>query len=570
MNRHPTLAQLLDEDSRVLRFAGAHHPLSASLVQEVGFDGVWASSLEISLAAGVPDDEHVIRRHSVSAVREMNRTVSIPIIADCATGEPGLAMTTLVREMEGAGAAGLCLEDGRCPKINSLRPGDHPLENRDVFAARLETVLRARTSTDTRIIARVESLIAGLGVEDALLRAHAYADAGAHLILIHSKQKTPTAALAVVDRWDRPIPLVLVPTTYPQFRLADLATRPQVRVVIYANQGVRAAMAHTRRVLHQILSDGSTLPVESSIAPISQLFQWQDRTLESRRESRPATQLRLTDADRGNILLTICGDRGGAISCIDALLHTPEWELVTNPPLQEMSNRTTLQIDFPDSITENVKVHSVDDPSPIQIPESDVCAVLRVVNSVANVGTLQHVYARVLDCGSRPRQAESVDALTPTFDDLATADSLQQHSPIPSIDFVVRRVQTSHTRSQLIMLQLIFAEPIDLTVIRRAFLQAPRIQIVCAKRDGMPTTAHVQEWFRDRGHPVGQHSQLLLWDESLLVDRDRLYLMLDYCPETLRLAEILDAAMQRLGQPNHRWLPDVILGADQTGEKLTR
>src|SRR5918994_647696 len=206
-----------------LLVAGAHHPLSARLVQEAGFDAVWASGFEISASQGVPDANVLSFSENLDIARAMTAAVSIPVIADCDNGF-GNAVNVIrtVREYEAAGIAGICMEDNVFPKRCSFYDSAwRELVSADEHAGKIRAAKDAQRNADTFIIARSEALIAGRELSEAMDRAHAYADAGADAVLVHSKSKTLAEAASVAARWDRVTPLVVVPTTFPQASAGD-------------------------------------------------------------------------------------------------------------------------------------------------------------------------------------------------------------------------------------------------------------------------------------------------------------------------------------------------------------
>ena len=117
-------------------------------------------------------------------------------------------------------------------------------------------------------MARTEALIAGLGQEEALRRGAAYVEAGADDILIHSKQKTPDEILSFCRAWPGRVPLVLVPTSYPQLSFADIAASGKVGLIICGNHAIRAAVATMRSVFRRILAEGGIAGVEGGIASV--------------------------------------------------------------------------------------------------------------------------------------------------------------------------------------------------------------------------------------------------------------------------------------------------------------
>jgi phosphonopyruvate hydrolase len=169
------------------------------------------------------------------------------------------------------GAAAVVMEDKTFPKDSSLRPGGRqvlvPVEE---FQGKLAAA-RANGG-GMLVVARTEALIAGLGQADALRRGVAYAEAGADAVLIHSKQKTPGEILAFCHAWPGRVPLVLVPTSYPQLSFADVAALDKVGLIICGNHAIRAAVAAMRDTFQRILAKGGIAGVEAGIASVADVF----------------------------------------------------------------------------------------------------------------------------------------------------------------------------------------------------------------------------------------------------------------------------------------------------------
>jgi phosphoenolpyruvate phosphomutase len=157
--------------------AGAHDGLTARLVEEAGFDGVWASGFEISASHGVPDASILTMTDTLAASRIMADAVKVPVIADCDTGfGNSINAIRTVQAFEAAGMAGLCIEDNVFPKRCSFYPGvKRLLADIDEHALKIRAAINAG-SRDFVVIARTEALIAGWGLEEALRRGRAYAD----------------------------------------------------------------------------------------------------------------------------------------------------------------------------------------------------------------------------------------------------------------------------------------------------------------------------------------------------------------------------------------------------------
>ncbi|MFI0774112.1 isocitrate lyase/phosphoenolpyruvate mutase family protein [Streptomyces sp. NPDC021212] len=270
----PRAAALRDAfaSGRLIRAAGAHDGLSARLAEESGFDAVWASGLEISAAHGLPDVSLLGMAEYLAGAVAMHRSVEVPVVADCDTGFGGSlnAAYTMMRYEE-AGVAGVCIEDKIFPKRNSFVNSGQKLLGVEEFATKLEAAKRAQVSTDTVLIARTEAFICGLGLQEALTRCHAYVDAGADAVLVHSKAVDSHEVMSFMREWEHRAPVVVVPTTYADFS-ADEAREAGIAMVIYANQGMRAAITAIRDTWATVLAQGSTAAVEPRIASVKDIF----------------------------------------------------------------------------------------------------------------------------------------------------------------------------------------------------------------------------------------------------------------------------------------------------------
>ena len=262
----------------VIRLVGAHDGLGARLIELNGFDGVWASGLEISASHTVPDANILTMTQYLEAATTMNDAVSIPVVADCDTGYGNSNnVMHMVRKYEAAGIAAVSIEDKKFPKVNSYIPGRQELAPVAEFVGKVLAAKNAQQSDDFMVIARTEALIAGWGQEEALRRAHAYVDAGADAILIHSKANTPDEVVTFAEAWDFSAPLIIVPTTYPMLTIED-SDRLGIKMVIYANQGLRASIRAMDEVLSEIRQAGRLDAVEDRIVPMSTVFELQGMT----------------------------------------------------------------------------------------------------------------------------------------------------------------------------------------------------------------------------------------------------------------------------------------------------
>jgi phosphoenolpyruvate phosphomutase len=253
---------------------GAHDALSAKLAEEVGFDAIWASGFGISAVNAMPDANILTMSETLDAVRRMSDAVQIPVIADCDNGF-GNAINVMrtVSEYERAGVAGLCIEDNIFPKRCSFYAGvKRELVPTDEHARKIQAAKAAQRDPDFVVIARTEAFIAGWGTQEALDRARAYADAGADAVLVHSKLSTFDELREFAHAWDGRCPLVAVPTTYAGVTAHDLAAAG-FKLVIFANQALRAAVKAMRQALVTLKQEARPAAVEDRIAALPEIYE---------------------------------------------------------------------------------------------------------------------------------------------------------------------------------------------------------------------------------------------------------------------------------------------------------
>jgi phosphonopyruvate hydrolase len=252
----------------------AHNPLAAKLAAKAGFDAIWGSGFELSASYAVPDANILSVDTHLELMRAIGEVQDRPVIADLDTGYGNAVnVAYLVPRYAAAGVAAIVIEDKTFPKDSSLRPGGRqvlvPLQE---FQGKVEA---ARLAGGPLLVARTEALIAGLGQEEALRRGMAYAEAGADAVLIHSREKTPDEILEFCRAWPGRVPLVLVPTAYPQLTFAEIAALRKIGLIICANHAIRAAVAAMRSTFARILAEGGIAGVESSIATVAEIFDLQ-------------------------------------------------------------------------------------------------------------------------------------------------------------------------------------------------------------------------------------------------------------------------------------------------------
>lgn len=259
----------------ILRIMGAHNGLGAKLIEKYKFDGVWASGLEVSTSYALPDANILTMTENLQAAAMMNDATSLPVICDCDTGYGNASnVSHMVKKYEAQGIAAVVIEDKLFPKVNSFIPGRQELAQVEEFMGKIEAAKHAQKHPDFMVFARIEALIAGWGMEEALKRAYAYAEAGADGLVIHSKGTTPDEIYDFVKKFKGSLPIVVIPTTFYKVTADELA-RHGIRMVIYANQGLRASMKAMEETFKAIQEAGSTEPVEEKIASMKQVFEVQ-------------------------------------------------------------------------------------------------------------------------------------------------------------------------------------------------------------------------------------------------------------------------------------------------------
>ena len=276
MNNSENLCQILGSKS-ILKIGGAFDAMSAKLVETHGFDAIWACSFAISATHAVPDASILTMTEFFDAASIMTQRCEIPVIADCDTGYGGPSnVSHMVKKYENAGIAAICIEDKIFPKQNSLlENGQNELISEKEFVAKIIAAKEAKQDKNFMIIARVEALISGTGMDEALKRATAYEKAGADAILIHSKKKTPEEIFKFADLWEGELPIVVVPTTYDTVKIDELVSH-KIKMIIYANQTLRAAHASMSRVLKQMIKSNSINEIKEEISSMEDIFNLQE------------------------------------------------------------------------------------------------------------------------------------------------------------------------------------------------------------------------------------------------------------------------------------------------------
>jgi phosphonopyruvate hydrolase len=265
-----TLRQKLDVRRPALAMA-AHNPLTAKLAATAGFDAIWGSGFELSASYAVPDANILSMNTHLEMMRAIGEVQDAPVIADLDTGYGNAVnVAYVVPRYAAAGVAAVVIEDKTFPKDSSLRAGGR--QELVPVAEFQGKIAAAKSASDALVIARTEALIAGFGHDEALRRGAAYAESGADAVLIHSKEKTPDEIVAFCRAWPGRVPLVLVPTSYPQLDFAEIAALGKVGLIICGNHAIRAAVSAMQKVFHRILAEGGIAGVENEIASVADVF----------------------------------------------------------------------------------------------------------------------------------------------------------------------------------------------------------------------------------------------------------------------------------------------------------
>ena len=297
----------------------AHNGISAKLVQQAGFKGIWASGLAMSAQFCVRDSNEASWTQVVDMLEFMSDATDIPILLDGDTGYGNFNnMRRLVRKLEQRGIAGVCIEDKEFPKTNSFIDSEkQALADINEFCGKIRAGKDSLQDPDFCIIARVEALIAGWGMDEALRRAEAYCAAGADAILIHSRQSRPDEIITFAGAWDGACPLVIVPTKYYSTPV-DVFRKAGISLVIWANHMIRASIRTMENVSREIFEQQSLVDVEDLITDVDSVFKLQGadellRAQERYLDNTDECRALVLAASRGNNLYELTEDRPKAM-----------------------------------------------------------------------------------------------------------------------------------------------------------------------------------------------------------------------------------------------------------------
>jgi len=286
----------------------AHNGISAKIVEEAGFKGIWASGLSMSASLGVRDSNEASWTQVLEMLEFMSDATSIPILVDGDTGYGNFNnLRRVVQKLCQRGIAGICIEDKLFPKTNSFIGEGQPLAEIDEFCGKIKAGKDSQPDEDFCLIARVEALISGWGMGEALKRAEAYHAAGADGILIHSKKSDGAEIIEFLTEWARRCPVVIVPTTYYDVPTKEF-DKAGASTIIWANHNMRAGISAMREVSRRIFRDQSLKGVEGTIASVKDIFELAENSELADAEKRylpkslPETRAIILAASRGTKL----------------------------------------------------------------------------------------------------------------------------------------------------------------------------------------------------------------------------------------------------------------------------
>ena len=265
MEAHDGLTGLIVENTVVHQDGGAHQ-----------FDAMWVSSLCDSTAKGKPDIELVDMTSRFRTIEDITEVTTKPIIFDGDTGGKTEHFVYTVRSLERLGVSMVIIEDKTGLKKNSLF-GTEVVQTQDSienFSAKIKAGKKAQRTKEFMICARIESLILEQGMEDALNRAFAFAEAGADAIMIHSRKKDPSEIQEFIEKFrtkDKTTPIVLVPTSFNSVTEEEWKERG-ANIIIYANQLMRAEVPAMQKAAEMILEHHRAEECDAMLMPFKDII----------------------------------------------------------------------------------------------------------------------------------------------------------------------------------------------------------------------------------------------------------------------------------------------------------
>jgi phosphoenolpyruvate phosphomutase len=275
----------LIESKKIVRVIEAHSGLAALIVENLNFykkkeyfeyDAIWSSSLTDSTLRAKPDNQAIDYSVRINALNDILETTFKPIIFDGDNGGRLEHIGYLIKNLERIGVSAIVIEDKIGLKRNSLfeNQSDSYQDSISQFCKKIKKAKDSKISEDFMIIARIESFILGESLQDALLRAEKYSAAGADAILIHSKEKKPYEVFKFAKIFKKSRfykPMIAIPSTYSKTYEKELI-KNGFKVVIYANQLLRASYKSMHDVAKKILIHKRSFEIEKKVTPIKDII----------------------------------------------------------------------------------------------------------------------------------------------------------------------------------------------------------------------------------------------------------------------------------------------------------
>ena len=250
----------------------AHNGLTAKIAESAGFKGIWASGLSISTALGVRDNNEASWTQILDILEFMSDATNIPILVDGDTGYGNFNnFRRLVSKLCQRDIAGVCIEDKQYPKTNSFIKKYQKLADIDEFCGKIKAGKDTQKNDDFSIVARIEALIAGWGIGEAIKRAEAYYKAGADAVLIHSSKNNANEIVKFNKEWNDRCPVVIIPTTYYKTP-TNIYKKAGISIVIWANHSLRASIKAIQDVTAHLYKKENLRGFENKISDIDEVF----------------------------------------------------------------------------------------------------------------------------------------------------------------------------------------------------------------------------------------------------------------------------------------------------------
>jgi len=268
----PSFKELSIENA-IVRLCGSFNALSAMIIEEEGFEGLWLSSFEAHTGCRLPDASILTITDYCDLCNKISDRTNLPILVDGDEGG-GSPINTIrmVREYEKNGASGICIEDNKYPKRCSFYEGiKRELEKPSYHASKIKAACDNRMNSDFFVVARTEALIVGMSVNEAIDRSNLYVDSGADAILIHDKKDKADGVFEFSEKFKNRVPLICVPTTYNQVREEELISNG-FSYVIYANYGIRSCIKAMRKAFQEIAKNRTLSSANEYVSSMEEVF----------------------------------------------------------------------------------------------------------------------------------------------------------------------------------------------------------------------------------------------------------------------------------------------------------